>query len=44
MSKITGKRLAKREESRNVGQEIVDGIRDIKPGCSVSRSTPERGR
>jgi len=32
MSKMTAKQLAKWEKGRNVGREIVDGIRDIKAG------------
>lgn len=41
MSKMTEKQLAKWEKSRNVGQEIVDGIRDIKAGRIGRRFTVE---
>lgn len=39
MSKMTEKQLAKWEKGRNVGQEIVDGIRDIKAGRVGRRFT-----
>jgi putative transcriptional regulator len=32
MSKMTEKQMAKWEKGRNVGKEILDGIRDIKAG------------
>ena len=32
MRKMTEKQLAKWEKSRNIGQEILQGIRDIKAG------------
>src|SRR5437870_1073843 len=39
MTKMTAKHLAKWEKSRNVGQEIIDGIRDIKAGRVGRRYT-----
>lgn len=41
MSKLTEKQLAKWEKSRNVGREILDGIRDIKAGRIGRRFTVE---
>ena len=41
MSKMTGKQLAKWEKSRNIGREIIDGIRDIKAGRVGRRFTVE---
>lgn len=41
MSKMTEKQLAKWEKSRNIGREIVDGIRDIKAGRASRRYTIE---
>jgi len=41
MTKLTGKQLAKLEKGRNIGQEIVDGIRDIKAGRVGRRFTVE---
>jgi len=41
MSKLTQKQLAKLEKGRNIGQEIVDGIRDIKAGRVGRRFTVE---
>jgi len=41
MSKMTGKQLAKWEKGRNVGQELVDGIRDVKAGRIGRRFTVE---
>ena len=41
MSKLTEKQLAKFEKRRNIGQEIVDGIRDIKAGRVGRRFTVE---
>jgi len=39
MGKMTEKQLAKWEKSRNIGQEILDGIRDIKSGRIGRRFT-----
>ena len=39
MRKMTEKQLAKWEKSRNIGREIVDGIRDIKAGRVGRRYT-----
>lgn len=39
MSKLSGKRLTKWEETRNVGREVVDGIGDIKAGRVGRRYT-----
>ena len=39
MRKITEKQLAKWEKSRNIGQEILQGIRDIKAGRVGRRYT-----
>jgi len=41
MAKMTARQLAKWERSRNVGREIVDGIRDIKAGRIGRRYTVE---
>ena len=41
MSKMTEKQLAKWEKSRNIGREIVDGIRAIKAGRAGRRYTVE---
>src|SRR6266545_2816252 len=41
MSKMTERQLAKWEKSRNIGREIVDGIRDIKAGRIGRRYTIE---
>src|SRR5215216_2459247 len=39
MSKLTGKRLEKREKSRDIGHESVDGIRDLRSGRVGRRFT-----
>lgn len=39
MKKLTDKQLAKWEKSRDVGREILDGIRDIKAGRIGRRYT-----
>ena len=39
MRKMTEKQLEKWEKSRNIGREIVDGIRDIKAGRVGRRYT-----
>lgn len=41
MSKLNEKQLAKWEKGRNVGREILDGIRDIKAGRAGRRFTVE---
>jgi putative transcriptional regulator len=41
MGKMTAKQLAKWEKSRDVGREIVEGIRDIKAGRVGRRYTVE---
>ena len=41
MRKMTDKQLAKWEESRNIGQEILQGVRDIKAGRVGRRYTIE---
>lgn len=41
MSKMTAKQLAKWEKNRNIGREIIDGIRDIKAGRIGRRYTAE---
>lgn len=41
MRKMTEKKLAKWEKSRDIGREIVDGIRDIKAGRVGRRYTIE---
>lgn len=39
MAKMTEKQMAKWEKTRNIGQEILQGIRDIKAGRSGRRFT-----
>jgi putative transcriptional regulator len=39
MAKMTEKRLAKREKNRNIGQEIIQGLRDLKAGRTGRRFT-----
>ena len=39
MKKMTEKQLAKWEKSRNIGREVLDGIRDIKAGRVGRRYT-----
>ncbi len=39
MAKMTEKQIAKREKTRNIGQEILQGIRDIKAGRTGRRFT-----
>lgn len=39
MAKMTEKQIAKWEKSRNIGQEILQGIRDIKAGRIGRRFT-----
>jgi len=39
MRKMTEKELARWEKTRNIGQEILDGLRDIKAGRIGRRST-----
>ena len=39
MPKMTEKQLAQWEQSRNIGQEILEGIRDIKAGRTGRRYT-----
>ena len=41
MRKMTYKQLANREKSRNIGQEILQGVRDIKAGRVGRRYTIE---
>jgi len=41
MSKTTDKKLAKSEKRRNIGREILDGIRDVKAGRVGRRFTVE---
>lgn len=41
MSKLTEKQIAKWEKRRNIGREIVDGIRDIKARRVGRRFTAE---
>ena len=41
MRKMTEKQLAKWEKSRDIGQEILQGIRDIKAGRVGRRFTSE---
>ena len=41
MRKMTDKQLANREKSRNIGQEILQGVRDIKAGRVGRRYTIE---
>ncbi len=39
MAKMTEKQMAKWEKTRNIGQEILQGIRDIKAGRTGRRFT-----
>ena len=39
MAKMTEKQIAKWEKSRNIGQEILEGIRDLKAGRMGRRFT-----
>lgn len=39
MAKMTEKQIAKREMTRNIGEEILQGIRDIKAGHTGRRFT-----
>ena len=39
MAKMTEKQIAKWEKTRNVGQEILQGIRDLKAGRTGRRFT-----
>lgn len=39
MAKMTEKQVAKWEKNRNVGQEILQGIRDLKAGRTERRFT-----
>ena len=39
MAKMTEKQIAKWEKTRNIGQEIVQGIRDLKAGRTGRRFT-----
>ena len=39
MAKMTDKQVAKWEKSRNIGQEILEGIRDLKAGRMGRRFT-----
>ncbi len=39
MAKMTEKQIAKWEKTRNIGQEIVQGIRDLKAGRMGRRFT-----
>lgn len=39
MAKMTEKQLAKWEKARNIGEEILQGIRDIKAGRAGRRFT-----
>ena len=41
MRKMTGKQLAQWEKTRDIGREILDGIRDIKAGRTGRRYTVE---
>ena len=41
MGKMTDKQLAKYEKRRNIGREILDGIRDVKAGRVGRRFTVE---
>jgi putative transcriptional regulator len=41
MPKMTRKQLAQWEKSRNIGHEILEGIRDIKAGRTGRRYTGE---
>ena len=42
MAKMTEKQLAKWEKKRNIGQEIVQGIRDLKAGRAGRRFAQKR--
>src|SRR3989304_8607347 len=44
MTRTAGPRLAKRKRTRDVGQEILQGIREIKSGRVGRRFTVERMR
>ena len=39
MSKLTGKRLEKWEKTRDIGREVVEGIRELKAGRIGRRYT-----
>jgi putative transcriptional regulator len=39
MAKMTEKQIAKWEKSRNIGEEILQGIRDVKAGRTGRRFT-----
>jgi hypothetical protein len=39
MAKMTKRQIAKREKTRNIGEEILLGIRDIKAGRTGRRFT-----
>lgn len=39
MAKMTEKRIAKWEKTRNIGEEILQGIRDLKAGRTGRRFT-----
>jgi putative transcriptional regulator len=41
MGKMTEKQLAKWEKGRNIGREIVEGLRDLKAGRAGRRFTVE---
>lgn len=41
MRKVTEKQLAKWEKSRDIGKEILQGIRDVKAGRVGRRSTAD---
>jgi putative transcriptional regulator len=41
MRKMTEKQLARWENTRNIGEEILDGVRDIKAGRVGRRYTPQ---
>ena len=41
MGKMTAKQLARWEKSRNIGREIIDGIRDVKAGRAGRRFNVE---
>ena len=41
MGKMTGKQVAAWEKSRNIGREIVEGVRDLKAGRTGRRFTVE---
>jgi len=44
MTRTAGRRLAKRKRTRDIGQEILQGIREIKSGQVGRRFTVERMR